>query len=222
MATPIVDDLIERVRIRIAEPYTGMLTDNDMADFITEAQNDLLWRLPVPAVWFLTYEVSTDVVAAQTLYTFEAPDSAAPDFVMYVAVKYNDIYAKKLEIEDLRKWTNISDVSPSESKPHFYFTSTGINFMLGGGPADGITDGIDITYVKRPDDIVLDTTDLAYPRQYMPILEDYVAARGYENRRNQELYIASMQSYYEKIDRLHQRYQIGEDTQQYMSKVDRP
>lgn len=223
MATPIADLIVSRVRLRIAEPYTGMLQDSDIEDFINEAQDDLLWRLPYPAMWFATERVVTDIAAGQDTYTFEGPDEVAPSVVMVLLVEWNGRYAKKLEVEDLRKFSQISDVSPDEEQPQYYLTSSGINFMVGAGnPADIVSDGIAITYIKRPDPVDLDVTDLGYPEAVSPLIEDFVAARGYENRRNADQYGAAMESYYERIDRIKERYQIGEDVQQYMSKVDRP
>lgn len=222
-AGALTQSIIDKVRLRVAEPYPGMINDADVATFISEAQQDLTWRLPYQALWFTTTEVETTIVADQSVYTFETTDDAAPSFVWDIQVLWKGVLAKRWEVEDIKKMQSISDLTPSDATPFYVIFDNGIEFIVDAVTQDD-NEVFTIRYVMMPADIDIGAVPVepVFTRSYFPIIEEYVAMRCYEQRRNREEHNAAMEQYEKKIMAVLGWYERGQDTQTYQTRVDRP
>lgn len=222
-AGPLAQAIIDKARLRVAEPYPGMINDADIATFITEAQRDLVWRLPYQALWFTTDEVNTTIVADQSVYTFEAPDDAAPDFVWDIEVLWKAVLAKRWEVEDIKKMQSISDLNPSDTQPFYAIFDNGIEFFVGAVTQDN-AEVFTVRYVVTPVDVDIGLVPVepVFTRSYFPAIEEYVAMRCYEQRRNIDERNNCQAQYEAKLTAVLGWYERGQDTQRYQSAVQRP
>lgn len=222
-AGPLTQAMIDKARLRVAEPYPGMINDVDIATFITEAQRDLVWRLPYQALWFTTAEVETLIVADQAAYTFEAPDSAAPDFVWDIEVQWKGVLGKRWEVEDIKKMQSIADLNASDETPFYTIFDSGIEFIV-GAVTQGGTEVLTVRYVVMPADI--DTGVVAvepvFTPPYFPAIEEYIAMRCFEQRRNIDERNNCQDQYEKKIMAILGWYERGQDLQKYQSNIQRP
>lgn len=218
----LTQEILDRVRVRIAEPTAGMITDAEIADFITEAQRDLLWQLPYQALWPCIAEENTALVIGDDDYDFEGVGGAAPGFVREIYVKYKVVYALRIEAEDLGHLDSIAKMAPSETKPCYTIYTSGIIFFVGVGlPTAG---SFDILYVKQPADISIGVAPVepTFTQPYFSIIEDFVTARCWGQRGETDERNIAMGSYQNKIQRVIMQYLPGKDIAKYQAPGVRP
>ncbi len=212
-ATTATQEIIDRVRIRIQEPTASGIVDTDVAKLITEAQRDLLWRLPNACLWPCTASTTTNVTAAKATYTFETTDSAAVGFLRELSVLYKTKYARRWEQEDIDKFAGIADIKASETNPFYFITATGITFSVGSGGVTA-TGSFTIVYVKTPTDVNIGSSPIGptLTSPYFPMIEDFVVARCWENRGDVEGYARARAEF---LDRVAQAQRTYMDTARY-------
>jgi len=207
-------EIIDRVRVRIAEPSESMITDAQLADFITECQRDLVWQLPDAALWAVTADKTTTIVAGQEAYTFETTDSAATRFVRELSVKWKVTYARRLELEDQVNLATIPDLKASDTNPFYTIHNDGITFELGGEATQSNGSTFIIRYIKLPADIDIGSSPVEpeFPWQFFGIIEDFVVSRAWEQREEPERAATAYQSYIQRVQAVWAHYQPGADT----------
>ncbi len=214
-ATAETQEIIDRVRLRIAEPSVGMITDAEIIEFISLAQRDLIWRLPNAALWCVTTVKETTIVAADEEYTFEG-DAAAAGFVREISVKWKDNYAKRWEAAHLKKLKSVSELEPSETNPFYTILTESIFFHVSAATQTN-GDVFEIIYIQMPADIEIDITPVGpeFTRAYFPAIEDFVVGQCWEQRGNPPASEKAMLRYAEKIVQIRGSYEEGVDIERY-------
>ncbi len=217
-AGTLTQEIIDRVRVRIAEPTASMITDAQLADFITECQRDLVFQLPDAALWPVIIDKTTTIAAGTEAYFFETAPLVATRFVRELSVKYKANYAKRLEADDVVN-LDIPDLAASETRPYYTLFDDGITFELGGEATQANGDVFVIRYVKLPADISIGVTPVEpeFPWQFFGIIEDFVVSRAWEQREEEERSVRAYQSYTQRLRAVWMHYQPGVDTH-----LDRP
>jgi len=213
--------LIDIVRLRIAEPYAGTVQDVDIAKFITLAQQDLIFRLPSAALWFCTETEETTIVADQSSYLLETVDISAPSFFYEVNVVWKDISAKRWEPEHIRKLRGTSDLQPSDDQPYYVIHDDSIEFLFTAVQAGA--DVFSIEYVKVPADIDIGVgaVDMTFPKQYNPIIANFVSAKCFEVRGNDAAHDKAFATYLEAVAKANESYERGDQVDQFQADVRR-
>jgi len=221
-ATALTQEIIDRVRLRIGEPSVGMITDAEVAEFMSLAQRDIIWRLPDAALWCVTTVKETTIVADQEEYTFEAADLAATGFVREISVKWKDNYAKRWEAAHLKKLKSVSELEPSETNPFYTVLTESFYFHVSAATQDN-GDVFEVIYIQLPADIDIGGVPVGpeFTRAYFPAIEDFVVGQCWEQRGNPPASEKAMLRYAEKIVQIKGSYEEGVDVARYQQTQER-
>ncbi len=206
----LTQQILDRVRLRIGEITPAMILDAEIALFITEAQRDMVWRLPDPALWSVTSITTTAIGAGDDFYLFEAADNAANDFVREISVQWKATYAKRWEVGHLGKLSGPTDLEATDTNPFYLIEALGIKFIVGTVTAAA---NFIITYIQLPADIDIGagSVEPELTQMFFPAIEDYVVSRCLESRLEPQESDKAFIAYLDKCASIENSYVEGRD-----------
>jgi hypothetical protein len=171
-----VEEVKSRVKRTFGDESAVQLTDDDIINFINDAQREIIQQNPET----LEKIVVTDTVLGQQDYTFPA------DLQMLRSLSYRRESTQsysRLQGKSLQEFDEIIDrwdgPSHSQGNPQYWCTFAN-NFKLWPIPDIAVTEGLKLFYYRNPVDVALDADEIDLPVGYHLAVVKYVLKSAYE------------------------------------------